>query len=51
MIYSIVVFHPLTYEGAVDLSTVMDPIDKLAMKIQINEFGQTPRQLFKIRHP
>ncbi len=45
------VFHPVTYEGGVDLSTVTDQIDQMAMKIQINEFGQTPRQLFKISHP
>lgn len=48
-IYS--VFHPLTYEGSVDLDEVSDPLQRRAMELQINEFGQTPKQLFKIPHP
>ena len=45
------VFHPLTYEGLVDLDDVVDPLQRRAMELQINEFGQTPKQLFKIPHP
>lgn len=44
------VFHPLTYEGNVDL-TGLDPISINAIEIQVNEFGQTPRQIFKNPHP
>lgn len=45
------VFNYLTYEGEIDLNKVSDPIEKRALEIQIQEFGQTPRQLFKIPHP
>jgi factor associated with neutral sphingomyelinase activation len=44
-------FHPLTYEGAVDLDQIDDPFEKFATEQQINEFGQTPRQLFRYAHP
>jgi factor associated with neutral sphingomyelinase activation len=44
------VFHPLTYEGF-DIDSVTDPLQRRAMELQINEFGQTPKQLFKIPHP
>lgn len=44
-------FHPLTYEGYVNIDTVADPIERRAIELQINEFGQTPKQLFKIPHP
>lgn len=44
-------FHPLTYEGTVDLETIEDPFEKFATEQQINEFGQTPRQLFRYDHP
>lgn len=47
----ILVFHYLTYEGAVDLDTISDPMERVAITLQINEFGQTPRQLFKRAHP
>ena len=46
-----VVFHPLTYEGSVDLASISDPLERIAIEVQINEFGQTPKQLFKIPHP
>ena len=46
-----IVFHPLTYEGNVDLDNVSDPLQRRAMELQINEFGQTPKQIFKIPHP
>ena len=49
--FSCLVFHYLTYEGAVDLDTISDPMERMAIALQINEFGQTPRQLFKAPHP
>ena len=45
------VFHPLTYEGAVDLESVVDPRRRAAFELQIDEFGQTPRKLFDSSHP
>lgn len=45
------VFHPLTYEGSVDFEKMKDPIQRLAFEVQITEFGQTPRQLFRKPHP
>lgn len=45
------VFHPLTYEGAVELDSIADPAQRAATLQQIDEFGQTPRQLFKQPHP
>jgi WD40 repeat protein len=45
------VFYHLTYEGAVDLDAVQDPEMKKVFIHQINEFGQTPSQLFKTPHP
>ena len=47
----IIVFYPLTYEGNIELDKIFDPIEKKAVEIQVNEFGQTPRQLFKTSHP
>ena len=44
-------FHPLTYEGAVDLDSLEDAHERRAMELQINEFGQTPQQLFTSPHP
>ena len=38
-----IVFHPLTYEGYIALSEITDPMQKRALKVQINEFGQTPK--------
>ena len=35
----------------VDIEKIKDPIDKIALKDQINEFGQCPKQLFIIPHP
>jgi len=45
------VFHPMTYEGAVDMEAVKDPVQRAALEAQIQEFGQTPRQLFRTPHP
>ncbi|GJP36031.1 hypothetical protein CLOM_g20572 [Closterium sp. NIES-68] len=45
------VFHPLTYEGAVDLDSLSSFVERRGFETQINEFGQTPRQLFLHPHP
>ena len=45
------VFHHLTYEGAVDLEAMEDPMQRLATISTIQNFGQTPTQLFKRPHP
>jgi hypothetical protein len=45
------VYYYLTYEGAVDLDTVTDSVERVALESQINNFGQTPRQLFTKPHP
>nr|XP_014348524.1 PREDICTED: protein FAN [Latimeria chalumnae] len=45
------VFHPLTYEEGVDLDSIEDLNEKIAMLTQILEFGQTPKQLFLTPHP
>lgn len=46
-----VVFYYLSYEGSVDLETITDPVDKCSFEAQIQEFGQTPTQLFASSHP
>lgn len=38
-------FYYLTYEGAVDVDALTDPMEKAATIAQINNFGQTPHQL------
>jgi WD40 repeat protein len=45
------VFYYLTYEGAVDLDKIQDPLLKKSIETQISNFGQTPSQLFKKPHP
>ncbi|KAI9309603.1 hypothetical protein BJ944DRAFT_154039 [Cunninghamella echinulata] len=45
------VFHHVSYEGAVDLDAITDIVEKTATIGIINNFGQTPRQLFKKPHP
>ena len=58
------VFHHLSYEGAVgktrmcipyskaqDIDAIQDPVEKIATIGIINNFGQTPRQLFRRQHP
>ena len=44
-------FHPFTYEGMIDIEKIKDPIEKMGIKCQINEFGQCPKQIFRIPHP
>lgn len=46
------VFYYLTYEGAVDLESMDDdPLQRSAIEDQIANFGQTPIQLFRKKHP
>lgn len=45
------VFYYLTYEGAVNIEEITDPIKLHAITTQIHEFGQIPSQLFKYEHP
>jgi hypothetical protein len=45
------VFHPVTYQGKVDLKVLQDPVQRLAFETQISEFGQTPKQIFTKLHP
>ncbi|KAJ6805209.1 BEACH domain-containing protein B [Iris pallida] len=45
------VFYYLTYEGAVDLESMDDALQKSAIEDQIANFGQTPIQLFRKKHP
>lgn len=44
-------FYYLTYEGAVDIDKIVDPVERQGIIDQINNFGQTPTQLFKKPHP
>merc|ERR1711968_361644 len=45
------VFYYLTYEGAVNLDEMTSDHERAAIEAQIQEFGQTPRQIFKVPHP
>lgn len=45
------VFHYLSYQGAKDLDTIMDPLERLATIGIIHNFGQTPYQIFTKPHP
>lgn len=44
-------YYHVTYEGAVDLDKIDDSRERDAMVLQIQEFGQTPKQLFVHPHP
>ena len=44
------VFHPLTYEGYVDIDAIEDPETRKITELQIAEMGQTPGQLFTKNH-
>ncbi|XP_064610940.1 LOW QUALITY PROTEIN: protein FAN-like [Liolophura sinensis] len=44
-------FYYLTYEGAVDMDSIIDLNERASLEIQIMEFGQTPKQLFTTPHP
>ena len=45
------VFHHLSYAGAVDIDAIADPLKKEATLAIIQNFGQTPCQLFRKPHP
>lgn len=45
------VFYYLTYEGAVDIDKIEDPVQREATKAQVTHFGQTPAQLLARPHP
>ncbi|XP_031393123.1 BEACH domain-containing protein B isoform X2 [Punica granatum] len=45
------VFYYLTYEGAVDLDSMEDDLQRSAIEDQIANFGQTPIQIFRKKHP
>ncbi|XP_043919368.1 lipopolysaccharide-responsive and beige-like anchor protein [Protopterus annectens] len=44
-------FYYLTYEGALNLNSITDPIFREAVEAQIRSFGQTPSQLLIEPHP
>ncbi|KAL1744917.1 beach-domain-containing protein [Schizophyllum fasciatum] len=45
------VFHPLSYEGSIDLDAITDELEQQATVGIIHNFGQTPRKLFHTPHP
>ncbi|KDN41354.1 hypothetical protein RSAG8_07469, partial [Rhizoctonia solani AG-8 WAC10335] len=45
------VFHPLSYEGTIDLDSITDPMERDATVGIIHNFGQTPRKIFNSPHP
>ena len=44
-------FFPLTYQGNVDVAALESEAQREAVELQINEFGQTPKQVFFSPHP
>ncbi|KAF4609487.1 hypothetical protein D9613_012349 [Agrocybe pediades] len=48
---SLNVFHPLSYEGSIDLDSIKDDLEREATVGIIHNFGQTPRKLFNNPHP
>lgn len=44
------VFQHLSYGGAKDLDTILDPVERLATIGIIHSFGQTPHQVFQRPH-
>jgi hypothetical protein len=45
------VFYYLTYEDAVNIDAIENPLDRKSIEDQIHHFGQTPTQLFQFPHP
>ncbi|XP_063234189.1 neurobeachin-like protein 1 isoform X2 [Bacillus rossius redtenbacheri] len=45
------VFYYCSYEGAVDLDAIANPVEREAVEGMINNFGQTPSQLLRDPHP
>ncbi|KAG2136966.1 uncharacterized protein EDB93DRAFT_1253823 [Suillus bovinus] len=48
---SVNVFHPLSYEGAIDLEKITNDLERQATVGIIHNFGQTPKKLFTLPHP
>ncbi|KAH8103359.1 beach-domain-containing protein [Cristinia sonorae] len=48
---SLNVYHPLSYEGTIDLDSITDEVERKATVGIIHNFGQTPRKLFTSAHP
>ncbi|GMI75866.1 Beach-Domain Homolog C2 [Hibiscus trionum] len=44
------VFSYITYEGAVNIDKISDPVQQRAIQEQIAHFGQTPSQLITVPH-
>jgi hypothetical protein len=44
------VYYHLTYEGAVDIDAIDDPVERRSVEAQIANFGQTPSKLFNRPH-
>jgi|JI6StandDraft_1071083.scaffolds.fasta_scaffold02732_4 hypothetical protein len=44
-------FYHMTYEENVKMDRQMAPQERLAVEVQISEFGQTPPTLFSEMHP
>ncbi|KAF9002530.1 hypothetical protein BDQ17DRAFT_1357028 [Cyathus striatus] len=44
-------FHPLSYEGSIDLDAIKDDLEREATVGIIHNFGQTPRKIFTVPHP
>ena len=49
--YSNNLFYPLTYEENVKLDEWTNEFERTALEIQIQGFGQTPKQIFTDPHP
>ncbi|KAM7358806.1 neurobeachin-like protein 1 isoform 2-T3 [Cochliomyia hominivorax] len=45
------VFYYCSYEGAVDLDKITNPVEREAVEGMINNFGQVPSQLMRDPHP
>ncbi|XP_073843399.1 neurobeachin-like protein 1 isoform X2 [Musca autumnalis] len=45
------VFYYCSYEGAVDLDKITNPVEREAVEGMINNFGQVPSQLMREPHP
>ncbi|KAG1791176.1 BEACH domain-containing protein [Suillus plorans] len=48
---SVNIFHPLSYEGAIDLDKITNDLERQATVGIIHNFGQTPKKLFTSPHP
>ena len=43
-------FHPLTYEGEINVDDAASIDEQMSLETQINEFGQTPKRIFATEH-